>query len=131
MTFFSPDFPDRITLQPLSGPMISTKVYLNASSCLVLHNTLWSLHQTNFQLIFTTPYPSLALASILIPSSHLVPSPRFHFFQSHANITHVTAHHTCNLYSLHILCSNAVTTFKTNPYSQQYYLQVHSATSLR
>ena len=41
---------------------------------------------------------------------HLVPSPRFHFFQSHTKITYVTAHHTRNLYFFHIRCSNAVTT---------------------
>ena len=68
---------------------------------------------------------------ILTPSSHLVPPPRFHLFQSHCNITYVTAHHTRNFYSFHIWYSNAVTTFETNPYPHQYHLQVHSATSLR
>ena len=128
---FFPDFPVNITLQPLSGLMLSTKVYLNTSFCLVLQNTLWSVHQINFQPIFTTPYPSLALASIPIPSSHLIPHPQFLSFQSHTNITYVTAHHTRNLYPFHIWCSNAVTTLKTNPYPQQHHLQVHSATSLR
>ena len=39
----------------------------------------------NFQPIFTAPYPLLALASIPIPSSRLVPPPWFHFFQSHTS----------------------------------------------
>ena len=131
VVFSSPDFPANITLQPLSGLVFSTKVYLNTSFCLALHNTLWSAHQINFQPIFSTPYPSLALASVPIPSSHLVPPPQFHFFQSHTNITYVTAYHTRNLYPFHIRCSNAVATFKINSYPQQYHLQVHSATSLR
>ena len=65
--------------------LIYTQVYLNTSSCLVLHNTLSPVHQINHQinLIFTTPYVSLARASKPIPSPHLVPPPRFHFFQSH------------------------------------------------
>ena len=131
MAFSSPDLPVNITLQPLSGLMLSTKVYLNTSFWIVLHNTLWSVHQINFQPILTTPYPSLTLASIPIPSSCLVPHLQFHFFKSHTNITYVTAHHTRNLYPFHIWCSNAVTTFKTNLYPQQYHLQVHSTTSLR
>ena len=107
------------------------QVYLNTSFCLVSHNTLRSVYQIKFQPIFTAPYPSLALASIPIPSSHLVPPSWFHFPQSHTNITYITAHHTGNSYSFHIWCSNAVTTFETSPYPQQYHLQVHSATSLR
>ena len=65
--------------------LIYTQVYLNTSFCLVLHNTLSPVHQINHQinLIFTTPYASLARASKPIPSPHLVPPPRFHFFQSH------------------------------------------------
>ena len=131
MVFFSPDFPASIILQPLLGPMLSTKVYLNTSFYLISHNTLWSVHQINFQPIFTAPYPSLALALTPIPFSHLVPPPQFHFFQSRTNITYVTAHHTCNLYSFQIWCSSAVTTFETYLYPQQYHLQVHSAISLR
>ena len=65
--------------------LIYTQVYLNTSFCLVLRNTLSPVHQINHQinLIFTTPYASLARASKPIPSPHLVPPPRFHFFQSH------------------------------------------------
>ena len=80
MVFSSPDFPADITLQPLPGLMLSTKVDLNTSFCLVSHNTPWSVLQINFQPVFTTLYPSLALASIPIPSSHLVSLPQFHFF---------------------------------------------------
>ena len=59
MVFSSPIFPANITLQPLSGLMLSAKFYLNTSFCLVLHNTLWSVHLINFQPIFTdTPSPS-------------------------------------------------------------------------
>ena len=85
MVFSSPNFPENITPQPQSDLMLSVKVYLNTSFCLVLHNTLWPVHQINHQinLIFTTPYASLARASKAIPSPHLVPSPLFHFFQSH------------------------------------------------
>ena len=45
---------------------------MNTSFCLVLHNTLWPIHQINHQinLIFTTPYASLAQASKRIPSLH-------------------------------------------------------------
>ena len=39
--------------------------------------------------------------------------------------------HTHATFLFHIWYSNAVTTFETNPYPQQYHLQVHSATSLR
>ena len=132
MVFSSPDFPGNITPQPLSDLMLSAKVYLNTSFCLVLHNTLWSAHQINHQinLIFTTPYASLARSSKPVSSPHLVPPPRFHFFQSHPT-SHVTAHHTRNLYFLHIQCSNAATTFETSLYPQQYHLQVHFVTSLR
>ena len=105
------------------------QVYLNTSFCLVSHNTLQSVYQIKFQPIFTAPYPSLALASIPIPSSNLVPPPLFHFFQSYQyHIRHSSPH---KLFSFHIWCSNAVTTFETNPYPQQHHLQVHSATSLR
>ena len=106
---------------------------MNTSFCLVLHNTLWPVHQINHQinLILTAPYPSLVRASIPIPSSHLVPPARFHFFQSQTNITFVTAHHTRDLYSFHIWCSNAFTTFETSLHPQQYHLQVHSAILLR
>ena len=68
-----------------------------------LCNALWSVYQINFQPIFTPPYPFLALVSIPIPSSHLVPPPRFHFFQSHTNITYVIAHHRRKLYSFHMM----------------------------
>ena len=49
--------------------MLSAKVGLNTSFCLVLHNTLWSIHRINHQikLIFTAPYGSLAPASKPIP----------------------------------------------------------------
>ena len=49
--------------------LIYTQVYLNTSFCLVLHNTLSPVHQINHQinLIFTTPYASLARASKPIP----------------------------------------------------------------
>ena len=112
---------------------IWTQVYLNTSFCLVLHNTLWPVHRINHQInfIFTTPHASLARASQPIPSPHLVPPPQFHLFQSHNNIIYVTAHHTRNLHSFHIQSSNAVTTFESSPYPQQYHLQVHSAISLR
>ena len=103
MIFRSPDFPANITLKPLSGLMLSTKVYLNISFYLFLRHALWSVYQINFQPTFTTPYPLLALASTPIPSSHLVPPPRFHFFQSHTNITYVIAHHRRKLYSFHMM----------------------------
>ena len=49
--------------------LIYTQVYLNTSFCLVLRNTLSPVHQINHQinLIFTTPYASLARASKPIP----------------------------------------------------------------
>ena len=138
MVFSSPDFPANITPQPLSAlcsrrKLVWTQVYLNTSFYLVLHNTLWPIHRINHQinLIFTAPYASLARASKPMPSPHLVRPPRFHFFQSHTNITYVTVHHTRSLYFFHIWCSNPVTTFDTSPYPQQYHLQVHSVTSLR
>ena len=69
------------------------QVYLNTSFCLVSHNTLRSVYQIKFQPIFTAPYPSLALASIPIPSSNLVPPPLFHFFQSYQyHIRHSSPH---------------------------------------
>ena len=70
---------------------IWTQVYLNTSFCLVLHNTLWPVHQINYQinLIFTAPYPSLARASIPIPSPHLVPPTRF-TFSNHIPISHMS-----------------------------------------
>ena len=51
------------------GESWSEQVYLNTSFCLVLHNTLWSIHQINHQinLILTAPYASLARASKPIP----------------------------------------------------------------
>ena len=61
--------------QPLSAlcsrrKLVWTRVYLNTSFCLVLHNTLWPIHQINHQinLIFTAPYASLARASKPTPS---------------------------------------------------------------
>ena len=85
MVFSSPDFPANIILQPLSDLILSAKVYLNTSFCLVLHNTVWPVHRINHQinLVFIIPYASLAQASKPISSQHLVPPPRFHFFQSH------------------------------------------------
>ena len=91
VVFSSPDFPANITPQPLLDLMLSAKVYLNTSFCLVLHNTLWPVHQINYQinLIFTAPYPSLARASIPIPSPHLVPPTRF-TFSNHIPISHMS-----------------------------------------
>ena len=74
MVFSFPDFPANITPQPLSAScslrkLAWTKVYLNTSFCLVLHNTLWPIHRINHQInfIFTAPYASLARASKSIP----------------------------------------------------------------
>ena len=78
---------------------------------------------------FSVPY-QLQLP-IFTPSSHRVPPFRFHFFQAHTTITYVRTTHIQTLYFLHIWYSNAVTTFKTSPYSRQYHLQFHSATSPR
>ena len=49
--------------------MLSARVGLNTSFYLVLHNTLWPIHQINHQinLIFTAPYVSLARAAKPIP----------------------------------------------------------------
>ena len=98
MVFPSPAFPANITPQSLSDLMLSAKVYLNTGFCLVLHNTLSSVHRINHQinLIFTAPYASLARASKPIPSPHLVTPPRFHFFQSHAisHTSQLTTHAT-------------------------------------
>ena len=103
MVFSSPDFPANITLQPYQTlcsqrKFIWTQVYLNTSFCLVLHNTLWPVHRINHQinLIFTTPYASLARSSKPISSPHLVPPPRFHFFQSHpiSHTSQLTTHAT-------------------------------------
>ena len=95
MVFSSPDFPVNITPKTLSDLMLSAKVYLNTSFCLVLHNTLWPVHQINHQinLIFTAPHASLAQASKTIPSTHLAPPPRFHFFQSRP-ISHTSQFNT-------------------------------------
>ena len=82
---FQPTLPYNI----LSGLMLSPNVYLNTSFCLVLLNILCSVHQINLQLIFTARYPSLALSSIPIPSSHLVPPLQFHF-SSHIPISHMS-----------------------------------------
>ena len=79
------------------------------SKCIFLHNTHHSIYT-------------------LLTSS---PSPRFHFFQSHTTITYVTTHDIRNLYFFHIWHTNVVTTFETNSYPRQYYLQIYSATSTR
>ena len=85
MVFSSPDFSASITPQPLSDLMLSAKVYLNTSFCLVLHDTLWPVHWISHQinLIFTTPYVLQAGASKPIHSRHLVFPPRLHSLQSH------------------------------------------------
>ena len=58
-----PDFPANITLQPIPGLKPLTEVCLSPGIfCLVLHTTLSSVHQMNFQPIFTAPYPTLAVA---------------------------------------------------------------------
>ena len=69
------------------------------------YTTLYGL-PTELTTRFTrlTPYASLARVSKPIPSTHLVPPLRFHFFQSHTNIPYATAHHTLNLYFFHIQC---------------------------
>ena len=51
------------------------QVYLNTSFCLVLHNTQWSVHQINFQPIFTAPSltgSSLYTYTLLTPSPSLM-----------------------------------------------------------
>ena len=113
MVFSSPDFPANIIPQPLSDLMLSAKVYLNTSFCLVSHNTLWPLHRIDHQinLIFTASYASMAWASKPIPSQHLVPSPRFHFFQSHpiSHTPQLTTHATyiCSIYGVRMLPQNS------------------------
>ena len=69
---------------------------------------------------------------IFTTSSYLIPPPRFRFLSTkyHYHLRH-NSPHTHATFPFHIWYSNAVTTFDTNPYPQQYHLQVHSATSLR
>ena len=131
MVFSSPDFPANITPQPLSAlcswrKLVWTQVYLNTSFYLVLHNTLWPIHRINHQinLIFTTPYASLARASKPIPSPHLVPPPRFHFFQSHpiSHKSQLTTHATyiSSIYGVRMPSQHskpAVSTTKPSPSS--------------
>ena len=134
MVFPSPDFPANIIPQPLSDLMLSAKVYLNTSCCLVLHNTLWPVHRINHQinLIFTAPYASLARASKPIPSPHLVSPPRFHFFQSHAisHTSQLTTHATyiSSIYGVRMPSQHskpAVSTTKPSPSS------FHEITTIR
>ena len=132
MVFSLLDFPASITLQPIPDLMPRMEVCLNPGLfCLVLNTILRSVRQKTPSHYSLLQIPHWLRPLILTPSSHLVPPPRFHFFQSHTNITYVTAHRTCNLYSFHIWYSNAFTTFKTKPCPRQYLLQVQSATSLR
>ena len=60
----------------------------------IIHTTLLSFPLSDFHPIFTPSYPTLASALTLTQFSHLVPPPRFHFFQSHTNITQVTTQAT-------------------------------------
>ena len=92
MVFSSPDFPATITLQPIPGFMLLTKVCLNPRLFgRVLHTTLWSVHQINFQPIFTAP-------------SHLVSPPRFHF-SNHIPISHTSqlTTHTTHIPSIYMV----------------------------
>ena len=102
--------------------MLSAKVYLNRSFWLVLHNTLWPVHQINHQinLIFTTPYASLARSSKPISSPHLVPPPRFHFFQSHpiSHTSQLTTHATYTVFECrHNIRNQPVSTTIPSPSS--------------
>ena len=92
MVFSSPDFPATITLQTIPGFMLLTKVCLNPRSfCRVLHTTLWSVHQINFQPIFTAPYPSLALTDTLLKSS-LSPTVPFFLITYQYHTRHSSPH---------------------------------------
>ena len=114
-----------ITLQSIPGFIPLTEVCLNPGLfCLALHTTLWSVRKMNSKPIFTAQYPIIDLAfntyTLLTSSS----SPHSSiFFQSHTNITYVTAHHTRSSYSFYTWYSNAASTFETNPCPQQYHLK--------
>ena len=80
----------------------------------------------------TPPCPTPALASNIYNLFISNPSFQVPFFSTtyHYHLRHVSPHMYAT-FLFHIWFSNAVTTFETNPYPQQYHLQVHSATSLR
>ena len=64
---------------------------------------------------------------------HIQPFPWNLFHLSityHYHLRHNSLH-TYATFLFHVWFSNTITTFETNPYPQQYHLQVHSATSLR
>ena len=119
---------------PTSSSLLSDLIYAFNGS--LFYSKYIFLHHTHYSMFFSLDelpvdiYLSMS-HTIFIPSSHLVPPPRFHFFQSHTTITYVTTHHTHTLYFFHIWYSNAVTTFQTNPCQRQYHLQIHSTTSPR
>ena len=75
--------------------MLLTELCLNPSIYFsITHTTLWSFPFMNSRPIFTSRYPTIALASktYTLLTSSLPPS--FYFVQSHIIITYVTTHHT-------------------------------------
>ena len=78
------------------------------------------------------PCPTSALASNIYNHSISNPSPRFRFLSVtyHYPLRH-NSPHTDATFLFHIWYSNAIPTFETNSYPQQYHLQVHSVRSLR
>ena len=76
----------------------------------------------NSCLIFTPPYPTLALASNIYTLFTSSPSPQVPFFsiRYHYHFCHNSPHMPA-IFFFHIWYSNAVTTFETNPYPRQYH----------
>ena len=83
------------------------------------------------RLTSTPSFPTQALLASNIYKVFLSISPlRFHFVSitSHFHLCHGSSH-THATFLFHLWYSNAVITFDTSPYPQQYYFQVHSATA--
>ena len=105
MVFSSPDFPANITLQPYQTlcsqrKFIWTQVYLNTSFCLVLHNTLWPVHQINHQINLNSPLPIPHwLEPLYLYFPHTWSLPHGSIFSNHIPISHtsqLTTHTTYN-----------------------------------
>ena len=91
-------------------------------------NVDFPITRTPFYGLF--PYTYQLWPLIFTTSSYLILPPRFRFLSitCHYHLRH-NSPHTHSTFLFHIWYSNAVTTFETNPYPQQYHFQVHSATA--
>ena len=116
-------------LQPPARFILCFQWKFVSSKCLFSHHFMVSSLK-NSRLIFTPLCPTLALASNIYTPFISSPSSQVPFFSItyHYHLRH-NSPHTHTIFFFYIWYSNAVTTFKTNLYPQQYHFQVHSATS--